>query len=156
MSSMKVVAYGLEPHEKRILAAANNKQHDITVIANPLSLPTVDYASGKNAIIIAGTHEISFQLIAVLAELGVKFILCWCLSLPDADVRYAISKQILLFNIGSPELNDCPEEDGHPRPAFSQEQVEKLASDSVKTLNELQLLLVKWNDVTARSLFDHR
>ena len=49
---MKAVVYSIKSFEKEYLAKANQKKHDITLIANPLSVDTVSFARGKDAVIV--------------------------------------------------------------------------------------------------------
>ena len=71
---MKVVAYSIKEFEKEFLARANKKQHDITLISNPLSLDTVMYAEGKEAVIVFTNDDVSEVVINKLADLGIKYI----------------------------------------------------------------------------------
>ncbi|WP_066509094.1 hypothetical protein [Rufibacter sp. DG15C] len=72
---MKVVAYGIQPSEKGILAQANHKKHDITLIANALSEKTAFYAQGKQAVIVFSGLEVSSATLQLLAELGIKYLI---------------------------------------------------------------------------------
>jgi len=72
---MKVIAFSVPPHEKGILAHANQKKHEITLIANALSLETTFYAQGKQAIIDFSCAPISAQVLGQLASLGIKYVL---------------------------------------------------------------------------------
>ncbi|WP_316789067.1 lactate dehydrogenase [Pedobacter frigoris] len=71
---MKVVAYSIKSSEKEPLAIANHKKHEITLISNSLSIETVSYASGKEAVIVFEEDDVSAAVINKLAELGVKYI----------------------------------------------------------------------------------
>jgi D-lactate dehydrogenase len=71
---MKVVAYGIQPSEKGILAHANQKKHDITLIANPLSAETAFYAQGKEAVIVFAPGDVPGPLLETLARLGIRYI----------------------------------------------------------------------------------
>lgn len=71
---MKVVAYGIQPSEKGILAHANNKKHDITLISNPLTTETAFYAKGKEVVILFTGSAISGPILEVLVKLGIRFI----------------------------------------------------------------------------------
>lgn len=71
---MKVVAYSINPFEKEFLIRANQKKHDITLISNALSVETVAYAEGKDAVLVFTNDDVSEVVINRLADLGVKFI----------------------------------------------------------------------------------
>jgi len=71
---MKAVAYSIKPFEKEFLAKANQKKHDITLISNALSLETVIYAKGKDAVIVSGYDDVSEAIIDLLAGFCIKYI----------------------------------------------------------------------------------
>jgi hypothetical protein len=71
---MKVVAYNINPFEREFLAKANQKKHDITLIANPLSYDTINYADGKDAVIVYESGAMATAIIEKLASLGVKYM----------------------------------------------------------------------------------
>lgn len=71
---MKAVAYSIQSSEKEHLAKANQKKHEITLISNPLSIETVAYAAGKEAVIVFESDDVSAAVINKLAELGVRYI----------------------------------------------------------------------------------
>ena len=72
---MKAVAYGVLASEKEYFAKANNKKHDITLIANPLGMDTVHYAEGKEAIILPEGYLSSKEVTNKLCGLGIKYII---------------------------------------------------------------------------------
>lgn len=72
---MKVVAYCIDKDEKILLAKANAKRHDITVISNALNFDTSGYADGKSAVILCGEVRIDIALLAKLKQMGVQLIL---------------------------------------------------------------------------------
>ncbi|HEK21409.1 MAG: hypothetical protein C0191_04020 [Mucilaginibacter sp.] len=71
---MKAVAYGVLAIEKEYFAKANNKKHDITLIANQLAMDTVHYAEGKEAIIMPEYFMLTIDLRNKLGKMGVKYI----------------------------------------------------------------------------------
>ena len=74
---MKVVAYGIKPHEKLLLATVNKKLHDITIIANDLTSETVNYALGKNALVLTNVSSLTPQLIRTISHHGIRLIISW-------------------------------------------------------------------------------
>jgi D-lactate dehydrogenase len=72
---MRAVAYSIRPFEKEFLAIANRKKHDITLISNPLNLKTVNYAQGKDAVVVFTNDDLSAPVIDRLSDLGVKHII---------------------------------------------------------------------------------
>lgn len=71
---MKAIVYSTKTFEKELLAKANFKKHDITLISNPLNIETVSYAEGKDAVIVFSNDDLSTPVINKLAEFGVKYI----------------------------------------------------------------------------------
>lgn len=72
---MKAVAYSVRAFEKEYFAKANKKKHDITLIANTLSVDTVHYAQGKEAIIMPEGFRIPEELTHKLCDMGIKYII---------------------------------------------------------------------------------
>ena len=71
---MKAVAYSIKSCEKEPLIRSNNKKHDITLISNRLTLDTVSYANGKEAVLVFSSDDLSAPVLNILKELGVKYI----------------------------------------------------------------------------------
>jgi D-lactate dehydrogenase len=71
---MKAVAYSVKPFEREFLAMANQKKHDITLISNALGIDTVNFAKGKDAVIVTPNDDVSNAVITKLAGLGIKYI----------------------------------------------------------------------------------
>ncbi|MDP9046543.1 MAG: 2-hydroxyacid dehydrogenase [Bacteroidota bacterium] len=74
MLKMKAVAYSVKPFERELLATANQKKHDITLISNALSIDTLNFAEGKDAVIVTPNDDVSNAVIEKLAGLGIKYI----------------------------------------------------------------------------------
>ena len=96
---MKAVAYNIKPFEKEFLAKANRKKHNITLITNPLSLETVIYAEGKDAVIVFTTDDVSAHVIKKLADLGIKYIVTKSAETDHIDKTAAAAYQIEIANI---------------------------------------------------------
>jgi len=71
---MKAIAYNIKPEEKECLVLANHKKHDITIIANSLSIETMPFAQGKEVLIVFNEDPLSADLITGLRTLGIKYI----------------------------------------------------------------------------------
>lgn len=71
---MKVVAYNIQPFEKESLIKANQKKHDITLISNPITTETVNFAVGKTAVLISENDRLDPKVIDKLADIGIRFI----------------------------------------------------------------------------------
>lgn len=74
---MKVVAYGIKPHEKILLATVNKKLHDITIIANDLTLETINYSVGKNALVLTNFSSLTPHLLKLISANGIQLIISW-------------------------------------------------------------------------------
>ena len=96
---MKAVAYSVKPFEKEFLAKANHKKHDITLISNNLSLETVLYAEGKEAVIVFTNDDVSAAVIERLAALGTKYIATRSTRTDHIDILAADHNKIKLANV---------------------------------------------------------
>lgn len=96
---MKVVAYSIKEFEKEFLARANNKQHDITLISNSLSLETAMYAEGKEAVVVFTNDDVSEPVINKLADLGIKYIATRSLEIDHIDRKAASLRQMKVANV---------------------------------------------------------
>jgi len=96
---MKAVAYSIKYYEKEYLARANQKKHDITLISNPLSIETVTYAKGKDAVIVFTDDDLSAQVIEKLASMGIRFIVTRTAGTDHIDKEKASRFGIKISNI---------------------------------------------------------
>ncbi|HEY0244385.1 MAG TPA: lactate dehydrogenase [Mucilaginibacter sp.] len=122
---MKAVAYNIEPFEKEFLAKANQKKHDITLIANPLSLDTVIYAEGKDAVIVFTNDDVSAAVIEKLAGLGIKYIVTRSADTDHIDKNAAATYGIKISNVPS-----------YPQQAdITQQALQEVANQTIKNLD---------------------
>jgi lactate dehydrogenase-like 2-hydroxyacid dehydrogenase len=98
---MKVVAYSIKSLERECLAKANHKKHDITLIANPLTLETVFYARGKEAAIVSGDDLISAEIIFELAALGIRYLITRSIVTDHINKNAAARNGVLVCGIPS-------------------------------------------------------
>jgi len=98
---MKAVAYSIRAFEREFLAKANNKKHDITLIANPLAPETTMYAEGKEAVIVFTNDDVSATVIDKLAILGVKYIITRSTGTDHIDRVAADKHNIKVLNVPS-------------------------------------------------------
>ena len=96
---MKVVAYSVKPHEREFLAKANQKKHDITLIFNSLSLDTVAFAAGKQAVIVCSGDDLSAEVINKLSVLGIKYIITRATIASNIDKESAMLNEIKIANV---------------------------------------------------------
>lgn len=96
---MRAVAYNIKSSEKEPLAIANHKKHDITLISNSLTIETVSYADGKEAVIVIQDDLITAEVIQSLAGMGVKFIATRSTSSSHIDLEEAAKFQIRVASV---------------------------------------------------------
>lgn len=96
---MRVVAYSIKNFEKELLAKANQRKHDITLISNALSLETALYAEGKDAVIVFTNDDLSAPVINKLADMGIKFIATRSVGIDHIDLKAAKKRNIQVANI---------------------------------------------------------
>jgi lactate dehydrogenase-like 2-hydroxyacid dehydrogenase len=96
---MKAIAYNIDPKEKEWLILANYKKHDITIIANSLTLDTVGFATGKEALIIFNRDLIDMPIITALKAHGVKYIATSTFGIDHIDLDAAKSAGLKIANI---------------------------------------------------------
>ncbi|MCD0489242.1 lactate dehydrogenase [Pedobacter sp. MC2016-14] len=96
---MRVVAYSIKSFEKEPLALANHKKHDITLISNQLGAETVNYAEGKEAVIVFTDDVVSAAVIHQLADMGVKYIATRSTSTIHIDQEAAAARNIKIANV---------------------------------------------------------
>jgi D-lactate dehydrogenase len=104
---MKVVAYNIQEFEKETLAKANAKVHDLTLISNALDVSTIQYAEGKEVIIVSDRDVLDKRILDMLVDIGVKKIISRSVSLDHIDVEYAGQLKLHLAN--TPLGNSCLE-----------------------------------------------
>lgn len=96
---MKAIAYNINPKEKEWLILANYKKHEITVIANSLTLDTLHFSTGKEALIVFNQDPISADIIAGLKAMGVKYIATSSFDYSHIDLFAAKSAGLKIANI---------------------------------------------------------
>jgi lactate dehydrogenase-like 2-hydroxyacid dehydrogenase len=96
---MRVVAYSIKSTEKEPLAIANHKKHEITLISNSLSIETVSFAEGKEAVIVFTSDDVSAKVVNKLADLGVKYIATRSNDVMHIDAVVAASRNIKIANV---------------------------------------------------------
>ncbi|RYG11185.1 MAG: hypothetical protein EOO07_21005 [Chitinophagaceae bacterium] len=96
---MKAIAYNINSKEKEWLILANYKKHEITVISNSLTLDTLNFSSGKEALIIFNQDPLSADIIAGLKALGVKYIATSSFDYSHIDLFAAKAAGLKIANI---------------------------------------------------------
>jgi|SRR5690606_5583707 len=100
---MKVVAYNIKDFEKELLAVANGKVHDLTLISNPLNLNTIHYADGKEAVIISEDDTLDSKTLRALKEHGVSKIITRSLTTDHIDLYEAQYLSMQIANTPYPD-----------------------------------------------------
>lgn len=105
--SMRVVAYNIIEFEKELLAKANAKVHDLTLISNGLNLHTIHYAEGKEVVIVSERDLLDRSLLDALWKIGVKKIITRSTTLDHIDIPYASVLKLHVAN--TPSQDKSPE-----------------------------------------------
>lgn len=96
---MKAIAYNIGPKEKEWLILANYKKHDITIIANSLTLDTLNFAAGKEALIIFNQDPLTAPIIEKLKAIGLKYIATSSFDCDHIDMVAAYAAGLKIANI---------------------------------------------------------
>ncbi|PWS28768.1 lactate dehydrogenase [Pedobacter yonginense] len=96
---MKAIAYNISPDEKEWLVLANYKKHDITIIANSLTLDTLSFAIGKEALLVFNNDYLSEDMIEGLKVLGIKYIATSSSETDHLDLKAAGFAGIKVANV---------------------------------------------------------
>lgn len=96
---MKAIAYNIDPKEKEWLILANYKKHDITIIANSLTLDTLNFATGKEALIIFNQDPLTAPIIDGLKAIGIKYIATSSFDCDHIDLAAAKTAGLKIANI---------------------------------------------------------
>ena len=107
---MRVVAYSIKSADKEPLALANHKRHEITLISNSLTVETVFYAKGKDAVIVYTGDDVSAQVVNQLADLGIRYIATRSTDTSHIDHIAAGIRQLKIANVPQSALTDLNEE----------------------------------------------
>ena len=115
---MKAIAYSIKPQEKELLAVANGKKHDLTLISNGLDKWTVSYALGKEVVIVSSYDILDRAMLWELKNVGVKNIITRSKNTTHIDLKEATRMGLKVAN--------APDED---------QSVENIAKQTIRNLN---------------------
>lgn len=96
---MKAIAYNIGPKEKEWLILANHKKHDITIISNSLTMDTLAFAQGKEALIIFNEDPLNAEIIFGLKFLGIKYLAVSSFEYNHIDLTAAKETHLKIANI---------------------------------------------------------
>ena len=115
---MKAVAYNIKPREKELLAVANNKKHDLTLISNELNGRTVSYVQGKEVVIVSSYDILDRDMLWELKNAGVKKIITRSKATTHIDLKEATRMAFKVAN--------TPDDD---------QSLESIAKQTIRNLN---------------------
>jgi len=98
---MKVIAYSIKTCEKELLAKANRKKHDITLISDKLSIENISYAKGKDAVLVFSSDDLPAPLLNDLKKSGVKYVVTRSTGTDHIDLAEAKRIGLKVANIPS-------------------------------------------------------
>lgn len=127
---MKVVAYSIKPFEKEFLSRANQKKHDITLISNALSIDTAVFATGKDAVVVFTSDDVSAQVVEYLAGLGIRFIATRSAGTAHIDVAATGKFRIKVANV--------PDHSPEAITEFGADALQAIANQTIRNLDMWQ------------------
>ncbi|RZK15830.1 MAG: lactate dehydrogenase [Pedobacter sp.] len=105
---MKAIAYNIKPDEKEWLVLANYKKHDITIIANSLTVDTLVFADGKEVLLVFNNDFLTAEMIAGLKLLGLKYIATSSFETDHLDLKAAHIAGMKIANVPLSEKTQTP------------------------------------------------
>lgn len=95
---MKAIVYNIKEYERELLALANAKAHDLTLISNPLSVGTIHYSRGKEAVVVSEEDTVDRNILDHLYKAGVRRIVTRSLTTDHIDLLHAQSLGMQIAN----------------------------------------------------------
>ena len=105
---MKAIAYNIKPVEKEWLVLANYKKHDITIIANSLTIDTLSFSAGKEVLLVFNHDDLDAQLIEGLKSLGIRYIATSSVETGHLDLLAAGRAGMKVANVPLLDENQDP------------------------------------------------
>lgn len=96
---MKAIFYSTKINEKDLLIKSNQDKHEITFTSKKLSIDTISYAKGMDAVIVFTNDEVTAPVIKALAERGIKYIATRSVGIDHIDQEAARKHDIKVANI---------------------------------------------------------
>jgi len=100
---MKVVVYNIKDFEKELLALANRKVHDLTLISNPLDFSTIHFSHGKEVVIVSEDDRLDGDVLLALKEHGITKIITRSATTAHIDLTKAASLGMRIANTPHPD-----------------------------------------------------
>lgn len=95
---MKAVAYNIKDFEKELLARANGKVHDLTLISNALTFNTLHYALGKEVVIVSYDDRLDAPILDEMKAVGIQKIVTRSVATDHIDLFRAADLNIQVAN----------------------------------------------------------
>ncbi|MCX2585177.1 lactate dehydrogenase [Pedobacter sp. MR22-3] len=105
---MKAIAYNIKPVEKEWLVLANYKKHDITIIANSLTIDTLSFSAGKEVLLVFNHDDLDAEMIDGLKSLGIRYIATSSVETEHLDLLAAGRAGMKVANVPLLEENQDP------------------------------------------------
>ncbi|OWK68886.1 lactate dehydrogenase [Pedobacter sp. AJM] len=105
---MKAIAYNIKPVEKEWLVLANYKKHDITIIANSLTVDTLSFSAGKEVLLVFNHDDLDAEMIDGLKSLGIRYIATSSVETGHLDLLAAGRVGMKVANVPLLEENQDP------------------------------------------------
>lgn len=96
---MRVVVFSSKPHDRQFLEEANRGRHEFVFQEARLQLETVPLAAGAQAACLFVHDHASKEILAGLAQLGVKHLALRCAGFNNVDVAAAASLGITIARV---------------------------------------------------------
>jgi D-lactate dehydrogenase len=96
---MKAIAFNVETFEEPLLRQASHGHHQLTLLPDPLSEETASRATGYEAILISGKDDASENVLNILSESGIRFIVTRSAGTDHIDTEAAEKLGITVKNI---------------------------------------------------------
>lgn len=97
---MKVACFSSKSYDERFLAeAAQDGDHEFQFLEARLDASTVRLAEGAEAVCVFVNDDLGADVIAALAEVGVRFIVLRCAGFNNVDIDAATKHQILVARV---------------------------------------------------------
>lgn len=106
---MKAIVYSTRPFEIDLLNTANNNQHQLTLLTEPLTESSIQLASGNDAIVVLTNDDITENIIKKMVELGIKFIATRSVGTDHINKAAAQKAEIKIANVPSYSPNSIAE-----------------------------------------------
>lgn len=115
---MKIIFFSTQPYDREYFER-HNKQHDLTFLEAPLNMQTAELAKGYHAVCVFVNDQVTEQVIAALAGLGISIIALRCAGFNNVDLAAAKQNNITVVRV----------------PAYSPHAVAEHAVALIMTLN---------------------